>query len=139
MATTVNPYLNFNGQASEALAFYQELLNGEVEGLMRWSDMPGQEVPPELANNVMHSCLKVGEGKIMLSDMPPHMSATRGSNNHVMLNLDAPAEVDRIFAGLAEGGEVKMAVDNTFWGARFGEVVDRFGVSWMLHADLPKA
>ncbi|MCB9760765.1 MAG: VOC family protein [Alphaproteobacteria bacterium] len=136
MTANINPYLNFDGQASEALDFYTSALGGEVEGVMRWKDMPGQEVPPQLADNIMHACLKVGDGRIMLSDLPPHMKVAAGNQAHVMLELTEPDDVDRIFAALSEGGEVKMPVENTFWNARYGHLIDRFGVSWMLNCSL---
>lgn len=130
------PYLNFAGDAADAIEFYVSALGAEVASLMRWSDMPGQDVPPALAKRVMHAELKIGGGQIMLSDAPPDWDLDVGNNSSVMVACTDPAELDRMFDALAEGGKVLMAVENTFWGARYGHVRDRFGVLWMFNCPL---
>ncbi|MED5371912.1 MAG: VOC family protein [Myxococcota bacterium] len=136
MITGILPYLNFAGNAQQAMAFYEQALGAQVLSKMLFDEMPGGA---QGMSGVMHATLQLGQATIMLSDVPPQMGGvTPGTNQHLMVNLAEPGQVDALFEKLADGGRVLMPVDNTFWGARFGQVVDRFGVSWMLHAELPQ-
>lgn len=130
------PYLNFAGDAADAIEFYVSALGAEVVSVMRWSDMPGKEMPPALARLVMHAELKIGGGQIMLSDAPPDWKLEAGNNASVMLACTDPDELDRMFDALAKGGRVLMPVENTFWGARYGHLADRYGVRWMFNCPL---
>ena len=136
MIRSVNAYLNFAGNAAEALAHYEQALGARAESLMRWGEMPGEDVPPEMASRIMHAEIRIGEGMIMMSDLPPGMPLPDRSAVHVLVQLDDPEELDRRFAALAQGGEVEMAPENTFWNARYGHLVDRFGVRWMFNCQL---
>ena len=139
MIDGIHPYLNFAGQASDAIQFYAEALGAEVEGVSRWGEMPGEAVPAAMADRVMHACIRVGENmRIMMSDLPPGREVTAGNAYNVMLQFPDASRIDQVFAALAEGGTVEMPLEDTFWGARFGKVVDRFGVAWMLNATLPQ-
>ncbi|MEZ4381945.1 MAG: VOC family protein [Nannocystaceae bacterium] len=135
MITAVHPYLNFAGDAAEAIALYTEALGAEVVESMRWGQMPSGEgeVPPGLADKIIHAQLRIGQGAIMLNDVPPQVDLSVGNNVHVILQCDAPADVDRIYAKLVEGGEPRMPPGDTFWNARYAELVDRFGVGWKLN------
>ncbi len=137
MTTEIAPYINFDGQANAAIELYQSALGAEVRERMRWADMPGQEVPDAMKDRVMHACIAVGEQALYVSDVPPDRSLTDGDRAHVMVQLD-PERIDQVFAQLAEGGQVTMPLENTFWKARFGALIDRFGVKWMLNAQLPE-
>lgn len=133
MITEIAPYLNFAGQASDAIELYKKALGAELVEHMTWGDMPGEGVPPEMAKGIMHACLKVGTQQLFLSDLPPQMELQRGTGASVLLQFDDPAKLDAVFAVLAEGGEITMPLEDTFWNARFGGLKDRFGVSWMLN------
>ena len=133
------PYLNFDGNAAEAIELYTAALGASVAELMHWKDMPGEEVPPEMAGRIMHCRLDVGGGHVFLSDLPPHMALKRGSDTSVLLEFDDPDALDRAFAALSEGGSVPMPLENTFWQARFGKVIDRFGIGWMMNCQLPQS
>lgn len=135
MITAVHPYLNFDGDASEAIALYTEAIGAEIVEIMRWGQMPGggDEIPAALADRVMHATLRIGEGTVMLSDMPPQFERRAGNHNHVMLQCSDAADVDRIFAKLAVDGDPRMPPDDTFWNARYAELVDRFGIGWKLN------
>ena len=129
MQTSV--YLNFNGECEAALEFYAKTLGGKIEALMRWADMPGADVPSEMAQRVMHAHLKVGETDVLAADSPPeNYSAPQGFN--VTLDVDSDDDAERIFAELGGGGKVTMAMTETFFAHRFGMVTDRFGIPWMV-------
>jgi PhnB protein len=131
----VEPYLFFNGRCEEAIQFYQKALGAKVEMLMRFKDSPEPQqpgmIPPGSENKVMHASVRIGDSLIMASD---GQCAGQAKFQGVSLSLSAPseAEADRIFAALAEGGQVQMPMTKTFFFPRFGMVADRFGVSWMI-------
>jgi len=131
------PYLFFGGTCRAALTRYQEILGGELD-VMSMSDMPpGEaEVPPEHTDLVMHGALRVGDGVLMASDDPsPDFSPPRAMCVHYgVADVD---EAERIFAALADGGEITMPMAETFWAPRFGSCVDRFGIPWMISAEPP--
>jgi PhnB protein len=130
--TSLNPYLNFNGSAREALSFYEKALGAKVAHVMRFADgPPDMKVPPEAREQVMHAELSIDGQRLMLSDAMPGMSLPTTSNIQVCLGLDDNADMKRKFDALAVGGRVCMPIHDAFWGATFGMVTDKFGVSWM--------
>lgn len=132
----INPYLNFNGQCDEAIAFYREAIGAEVEQVMRFKDMPpveGFQLTPELANRVMHACLKVGEGKLMLTDGNGPAGPASFEGVTLALHPRDEAAARELFDALAAGGTVTMPLTATFWSRSFGMATDRFGVSWMVN------
>lgn len=136
--TTVNAYLNFDGTAAEAIALYQHALGANVSFLQRFAEVPGSTFEGEVGRRVMHATLTLGSGTLMISDSMPGSPLSRGTSLHVCLQYAGTEEVDRHFAALSEGGQVTQPLENTFWGARFGTLVDRYGVNWMFNAELPK-
>ena len=131
----VQPYLFFGGNCAEAVEFYRSALGAEVRALMRYKDSP-EPPPPEMCppgseNHVMHAAFRIGETTVMASDDP---SQTQPSFKGFSLSLSAPndAEAKRLFAALAEGGQVVMPLGKTFFSSRFGMLADRFGVPWMI-------
>lgn len=137
-ATGVSAYLNFNGNASEAIALYQRALGAQITFIQRFGDTPEISAPEETADRVMHATLSIGSSSLMISDAMPGDAVTPGTNTHVCLQYPDLADVDAQFAAMSDGARVLMPLDNTFWGARFGMLVDRFGISWMFNAELPK-
>jgi PhnB protein len=131
----VQPYLFFDGRCAEAIEFYKGALGAEVLMLMRFRDSPDPPppgmIPPGAEDKVMHACLRVGETEVMASD---GRCMGKPAFQGVSLSLSVPneAEADRLFAALAEGGQVQMPIGRTFFSPRFGMVADRFGVSWMI-------
>ena len=131
----VQPYLFFDGRCEEAVQFYKKALGAEVQMLMRYKDSPEPPRPGMLApgseNKVMHASLTIGDATVMASD-----GGCRGkpSFQGFSLSLSAPndAEAKRLFASLAEGGQVQMPLTRTFFASSFGMVADRFGVGWMI-------
>jgi PhnB protein len=129
----LNPYLIFNGEAQGAIAFYQEALGARVDQLMRFSEVPGMQAAEEHKQRVMHCQLSIGEAVFMVSDAMPSDPAPRQSNVHVVLHLSDEADLQAKFAALGQEGKVSFPVHDTFWGAKFGMLVDKFGVPWMLN------
>lgn len=127
------PYLFLHGTCEEAFNSYADLLGGTVEAMMTYKGTPAEEhVPADWRDKVMHACLKIGDQVIMGSDSSPGMQKEPGGYS-VSLHLEDPAEAERIFAGLSEGGTVTMPMEETFWAKRFGAVTDRFGTPWMVN------
>jgi PhnB protein len=131
----VQPYLFFEGYCQEALEFYGRALGAEVLMLMRYKESPDPPppgmVPAGWEDKVMHASFRIGETTVMASDgCSPDKLTFQGFS--LAVTVATSAEADRIFAALAEGGQVRMALTKTFWSPRFGMVADRFGVGWMI-------
>lgn len=132
----VQPYLFFEGRCEEALDFYRQVLDAQVDMLMRFKESPEAPPPGAVApgseDKVMHASFRVGDSTLMASD--GGCSGSPGFQGITLsLNLADAAEAERRFAALAEGGEVQMPLGATFWSPAFGMLVDRFGVSWMVN------
>jgi PhnB protein len=140
MSTTKNnrivqPYLFFNGSCEQAVEFYRQALGAEVEMMMRFKESPEPPkpgmVPPGFENKIMHCSFRIGSTTLMASD---GCSADKPNFEGFSLSLAVAdeAQADRVFAALAEGGQVRMPLTKTFWSPRFGMVADRFGIGWMI-------
>ena len=132
----VQPYLTLDGRCDEAIEFYQRALGAKVTMLMRFKDSPDPgSCPPGSENKVMHASLQIGDSTVLASD---GRCQGRPSFEGFSLSLTASdeAEAERLFAGLADGGQVQMPLAKTFFAARFGMVADRFGVPWMIYVAL---
>jgi PhnB protein len=131
----VEPYLFFDGRCEKAIEFYRKALDAEVTMLMRYKESPEPPppgmLPPGSENKVMHSNLRIGETMVMASD---GNCQGKPSFQGFSLSVTAPnpAEAERMFAALADGGQVQMPLGKTFFSPCFGMVADRFGVSWMI-------
>ncbi len=132
----VQPYLMFNGRCEEAIELYRQVLGAQVEMLMRYKDAPqpppSELLPPGNENKVMHASLKIGDSMVLASD--GHCSGTT-SFDGFSLSATVPdaATAERVFQGLAEGGQVRMPLGKTFFSESFGMLADRFGVGWMVY------
>jgi PhnB protein len=130
----VQSYLFFDGKCEEAIEFYKKALGADVKMLMRFKDSPEPPPPgcgPTDANKVMHAQFQIGETVIMASD-------GRATGNPkfegfaLALTVPTEAEADKAFNALAKGGKVEQPLAKTFFSAKFGMVVDKFGVFWMV-------
>lgn len=132
------PYLNFNGNAAEALAFYAKALDGKILHQQTFGESP---VPhgPEMKDKIMHAAFQADKLTLMVSDCPPEMSVNAGSNISLSLNFTDEASIDKTFAALSEGSKITMPLQDTFWGAKFGMLTDPFGINWMFNYDKPKS
>jgi PhnB protein len=131
----VNPYLTFNGNCAEAFAFYAACLETTAPTIMTQGNSPAAaQTPPGWEDKVLHARLAIGDTVLMGSDAPPdRFQAPQGFS--VSLILDDPHQTERFFAALSEGGTVRMPVQETFWAIRFGMLVDKFGIPWMLNCE----
>jgi PhnB protein len=130
----LEPYLFFEGNCEEALAFYGNVFGGEVASLHRYEGSPMEgEIPPELKTKVMHASFVAGSLKFMAADI---MAGLHTGDGHVSLSLAASdaAAGERVFGELSQGGNVRMPWGDVFWGGKFGMVTDKFGIAWMVSA-----
>jgi PhnB protein len=139
---TLNPYLNFQGNTEEAFNFYKSVFGGEFIAVMRLKDTPeADKVPAHEQDKIMHMALPIGKGNILMgTDMLESMGQTlqAGNNLSLSVNVDSEGEADKLFHGLAAGGQVTMPLEKTFWGDYFGMLTDQFGIQWMISYEYPK-
>ena len=131
--TYLNPYLNFNGQCRNALTFYQQCLEGQLE-LQKVAESPmAAKMPSEKGPLILHGALsKNGHTLLMGSDMIGNALQT-GNSIMLCLNCNSDQEINTIFDRLSAGGHVKTPLHQSFWGATYGELKDKFGMDWMLN------
>lgn len=131
------PYLFFNGNCREAMSFYKECFGGELQ-LMTYSDAPTEfHNTAANKNEIMHSFLKNDSLTLMASDWP-NREAKPGNNIHINIDCETKSEIETLFKKLSEAGKVVQPLGDTFWGAHFGMLVDKFGIHWMLNYHLQK-
>jgi len=137
--TTVNVYLNFNGNCEDAFLFYKSVFGGEFSYLGRFKEMPPQEgMPPlskEMEDKIMHVSLPISKETILMGsdtggEWAPNFK--QGNNFSISINTDSKEKADALFYGLTKGGIITMPLNNTFWGDYFGMFTDKFGVNWMV-------
>lgn len=132
--TNIQPYLFFSGRCEEAIEFYKAAVRAEVLMLMRFSDSPEPPPPgtiePGFENKVMHASLSIGGSPFMVSDGCDSDESFKGFR--IALTLATEDEARKTFTALAEGGQVDMPLDKTFWSPCFGMLTDKFGLGWMV-------
>jgi PhnB protein len=130
----IQPYLSLDGRAQEAIDFYKSAIGAKVEMVMHFKDAPPEmqsQISPESRDKVMHACIKVGDTPVFLTDGSCNNKASF-SGVTLTLNADSDTEAEKLFAALGKGGQVQMAMNETFFATRFGTLADKFGVSWMV-------
>ena len=142
--TKLNVYLNFAGNAEEALNFYKSVFGGEFTSVVRFKDMPieGMNIPKEDENKIMHIGLPISEDDILMaSDTLESLGQklTQGNNVYISVHPDSKTEADRIFNALSAGGLIEMPIADQPWGDYYGHFRDKFGVLWMVNYSYPKA
>jgi PhnB protein len=138
----LNPSLAFDGHARSAIRLYEEALGATTENLMRFADAPppmGNLKSPEHGERVLYALLRIGAGELMVMDAPPGVRVATDGNVQISIEVDGLEDLTRKFDALARGGTVTMALQDAFWGARFGMLTDAFGVRWMLSCALARA
>jgi PhnB protein len=129
----LDSYLFFNGRCAEAIRFYERTLGGKLDALRTYADSPEPEHCPAGAGDlVMHARLLIDGRALMASDIPPGMASNPMGGFSLSLQYPGVQEARRIFDALAQGGEVRMPMQKTFWAETFGMLVDRFGTPWMV-------
>lgn len=133
----LNPYLMFDGNCEEAFDFYARCFGGNIAMKMRYGEAPtcDEVLTAEQRNRIMHARLEFGGQVLMGSDATPEHPYEPIHGCMLSLNVDSVAEATRLFNALADGGNVMMALDKTFWAERFGMCRDRFGVPWMINCE----
>jgi PhnB protein len=133
---TINPYLNYRGNAEEAFKFYKSVFGGEFSSVQRFKDTPeADKVSAADRDKIMHIALPIGKGvTLMASDTLDSMGQklSVGNNFYLSITVESRAEAERVFNGLSKGGKVEMPLQKTFWGDYFGMFADKFGVQWMV-------
>ena len=129
----LSPYISFAGKAKEAMTFYQECFGGQLE-LNTIAGSPMEEhCPPEMKDNIFHSSLTTETLSIMATDLVGPHGLVAGNNLSLALMCATEDEINSLFAKLSGGGEVATPLAKQFWGAIFGQLTDKFGITWMLN------
>lgn len=135
----LNAHIAFDGSCRQAFELYERCLGGKILTMITYGETPmAEQVPAESRSKILHATLSL-DGNIVLYGadvMPSQYQAPRGF--HLALGVEDPAEGERIFAVLSEGGSVQMPLQKTFWAVLFGELTDRFGVSWEINCEQPR-
>lgn len=134
MASIV-PYLTFAGNCREAMTFYGQAFGAEPQ-IQTFGESPVDAVEAD-KDRVMHARIDAGPVQLMASDSMPGDEVAAGSNVSLSVHCDSEAQQSALFDALAAGGTISMPLEDTFWGARFGMLTDRFGMHWMLNFDRP--
>jgi len=131
----MHPYLSFKGDCEAAFAFYAQCLGGQVGAIFHYGGSPmADQVPAAWADKVMHGSMTLGDQVLMGGDVVPESyEAPKGFS--LSLQIKSTADAERIFQDLSKDGKVVMALEPTFWAARFGMLVDRFGIPWLVNCE----
>jgi len=133
---TMRTYVNYPGTCAEAFRYYETHLGGKIGMLMTHAQSPGpSRVPPELKDGVLHARISIGGTELMGADIP---NAQPMRSAYLSLSVDSDAAATRIFAALADGGEVFMPLQETFFASQFAQLRDRFGINWMIMCERPR-
>ena len=131
----LHSYVSFKGDCAAAFKFYEESLGATPGLIFRYADSPlADVVPPGWDDKVMHGSVRIGQHLLEGADVPPERyEEPKGFS--LSLNVASPAEAEDLFAKLAAGGRVLYPIAKTFWSERFGMVIDRFGIPWMINCE----
>jgi PhnB protein len=133
----LHTYLNYGGNCEQAFRFYEKHLGGKINMMMTHGEQPlPKDAPPDWGKAILHARLSIGETELLGSDVPPERFKPMRSV-YLSLTVGSTEEAERIYALLAEGGEIFMPMQETFWAFRFGMLRDRFGTSWMINHERP--
>ena len=136
---SLNPYLYFDGQCEEAFNFYEKCLGGKITFMMTWEGSPmASQAPPGWSKKILHAGLASDDGVFEGCDAMPG-EYKKPQSFCVMLRSKDASEAERIFNALAEDGTMQISIAQTFWALRFGMVVDRFGIPWLINCEKPAA
>jgi len=136
---TINPHINFNGNAEEAFNFYKSVFGGTFGKIIRFKDLSSPEFPVDEkeANKIMHITLPIGKNVLMANDVPESMGPTNENENRskISISTESREEADKIFNGLSKGGNVEMPIGDSPWGSYFAMFRDKYGIEWMVEYD----
>ncbi len=131
----INPYLSFKGDCEAAFKFYEQCLGGQLGAIFRYGGTPlAGQVPADWSDKVMHGNLTFGDQVLMGGDVAPdRYEEPKGFS--LSIQIESPADAERMFHELAKDGRVVVPLEKTFWAARFGMLVDRFGIPWLINCE----
>lgn len=134
---TINPWINFNGNAEEAFTFYKSVFGGEFAKVIRFKDIasPESPVPEKEKNKIMHIALPIGAGTMLIANDVPEILGQvneRENRSKILVNTESKEEADRLFTGLSAGGEVEGPMGDGPWGSYAGMFRDKFGIEWII-------
>ena len=137
---TINPWINFNGNAEEAFTFYKSVFGGEFTKLVRFSDLASDEFPVDEseANKIMTIALPIGKHNVLIAnDVPEFMGPVNENENRskIVLNAESREEAEHVFNGLSVGGDVEGPIGDSPWGTYAGMFRDKYGIEWIVEFD----
>lgn len=135
--TTINPWINFNGNAFEALTFYKSVFGGEFKKIVRFKDLASAEfpVPENEAEKIMYISLPIGNGSVLIAnDVPGFMGPVNEQENRskILINTGSKEEAEKLFNGLSIGGEIEGPMGDSPWGSYAGMFRDKYGIEWLV-------
>ena len=138
--TTINPWINFNGNAEEAFTFYKSVFGGEFAKIIRFKDLASPEFPvaEKEENKIMHIALPIGKSSmLMANDVPEIMGRTNENENRskIVIGAESKDEADKLFNGLSVGGQIEGPIGDSPWGSYFGCFRDKYGIEWIVEFD----
>ena len=135
----VVPYFECEGNAKEAIELYTKVFNAKTTFTMLYKDNEDiLKENPDYGDKILHATLEVGKGYLYIADASPGNKITHGNNVFINVDFDALEALEKSFKLLSQGGEVLMELEDTFWGSRYGTLIDKFGNGWSLYYNYPE-
>jgi PhnB protein len=137
---TINPWINFNGNAEEAFNFYKSVFGGEFVKILRFKDLSSPEFPVtgNDANKIMHIALLIGKHNVLIAnDVPEFMGRVNENENRskILVSAESREEADKIFNGLSASGDIEGQIGDSPWGSYAGMFRDKYGIEWIVEFD----
>lgn len=135
----LNPCINlsFDGQCEAAFKFYERCLNGKIFFMLTWGNSPmAKDAPPEWGSKIAHATLIVGNTRLQGADSAP--GSYESPRGFCIMLQPSERDAERLFTELADGGTVRVPLQQTFWSLRFGVLTDRFGIPWAINCEKPE-
>ncbi|MGC4102123.1 VOC family protein [Ferruginibacter sp.] len=133
--TQINSYLTFNGNCRQAMQFYKECLGGELYFQTIGESPLSGKMPEQMKDCILHATLTNNNLVLMASDMVGDNGLIKGNAVSLMLNCSSEKEIREFYANLSDGGKKTHPLEHSFWGALFGDLIDKYGNNWLLHFD----
>jgi len=137
---TINPWINFNGNAEEAFTFYKSVFGGEFTKIVRFKELSSEEFPiaEDDANKIMYIGLPIGKNNVLIAnDVPEFMGKVNEQENRskIAVSAESREEADKVFNGLSAGGNVEGPIGESPWGTYAGMLRDKYGIEWIVEFD----
>ncbi len=132
----ISPYIHYNGDCEAALTFYKQCLGGYIAELNRYNGAPMHNIPSHYKDKILHCQFHFEESSFMACDIFPNAEIEKGNNIMLCISMDDPKKAKRIFNSLSKDGAITMPLEEQFWGALFGQLTDKFGISWMIDSTM---